>query len=556
MRKFSVLIIFAVFGSLFLAAPAQASFADGSVRVFKTDYKKVGSYHCFQMSGKWIPGEWINQRAGRAISLKQLASNSQNKMYSSTGSKRTKFKKQRDGYLAKNKIQSRACSRAMNTVAFKPQHKRVTGTSTCRPNSVSASQGVKLNLSCSIGLALKANVNTIRSIKVSGGIRKVLTTSTNLFTYNSDGSIVPVVESGTAIVQHFLVASDGNIYAQVQPTNVCDAEGACIPTCIFIKVTKVSGDTNCIDPSLQSMNWNSEVSPVQFDSAGGIYYFAQSANGSNVIRRKLNGSFSDVVHTLSGKTLQDFAVFPNGGVLVNMGGLKYFRPNGSIASVSTASPQFMRMFPDGKAYVGMWQGGRLMGVLRFDPSIKDTGFEDKFWISGGTNGVSRTAYYNVDDLNCTGDTDIAFALCGSYGTWVSGGMIRQGNAIYMIPNVGPVSALVRYYPDVSIPDIPLIKVTVAAPAGQGIVVTGSNSDEHYATYFYDTSANQVQTLISVSDETEVYHLSYRAATNTVIYDGVRYSDGSYVVGTFDLNTGSKSVNVQTGDRLVDLQAIS
>jgi hypothetical protein len=73
------------------------------------------------------------------------------------------------------------------------------------------------------------------------------------------------------------------------------------------------------------------------------------------------------------------------------------------------------------------------------------------------------------------------------------------------------------------------------------------------TTLYNTETDSEQTLVTASNEIEMYHLNYVASSNKIMFDGLRFSDNKYVIGQIDLNTGQVNSSQTGSSKLVDFQ---
>jgi hypothetical protein len=80
---------------------------------------------------------------------------------------------------------------------------------------------------------------------------------------------------------------------------------------------------------------------------------------------------------------------------------------------------------------------------------------------------------------------------------------------------------------------------------------GANEDGRYVLTLLNPSNGQEQVLGSPGDEIEIYHLSYAADENTMMFEGLRFSDNRYVIGQVNLSTLQVSATPTGTGQLVD-----
>ena len=172
-----------------------------------------------------------------------------------------------------------------------------------------------------------------------------------------------------------------------------------------------------------------------------------------------------------------------------------------------------------------------------------------YWISGNTNGVNRTAFFDVG-ANYSSPQRIQ-ALEPYYGTYVRSLVATSNNQVYAI--TGTIPTLVQYFPNVVKTSTAVTNVGVMQRVLTYLILSGTNSDGLNITTLYNTSTDTEQVLIPASTEIEVYHLNYVASTNKIMFDGLRFSDNKYVIGQVDLNTQVVTASQTGSSKLLDFQ---
>ena len=92
----------------------------------------------------------------------------------------------------------------------------------------------------------------------------------------------------------------------------------------------------------------------------------------------------------------------------------------------------------------------------------------------------------------------------------------------------------QYYPTVD-PVLTSVKnVTLAQMVGRKLILAGSTTDSVNTLVVLDLDTFQETILIDSSNEVEIYNMSYITATNKIMFNGLRFSDNTLVVGEVDM----------------------
>jgi hypothetical protein len=380
------------------------------------------------------------------------------------------------------------------------------------------------------------------------------------------GQLAPAVTSGPAPISHFLIGPNGTIYvAFSHPINLNDPNGPGAPGgCALAEVDPSKGVPTCVDDSLFSVSWNTVgAGPIQFDSSGAIYYEGQAPYGGNVLR-KFDGT---TTRTLLGDgarlSLGSFDVTPDATVLVTgetmSTGTSWTRrlsPAGSISTLANGSVSFMDTFPDGNVYIG---GYGMNGVLsaccnggpvvaRYNTTTSQV--DPEWWISLGASGPTQFSTASL----CASPTPAQAGFC-------NGGMNNLGwlhttpdGNVYALAQGGGSGTLMQYFPTVQFLPTQLATVKVVTNAGADLAAAGLDAAGHNVLTLIDPAHGGERVLLGPDNETEIYHLSYVASHNEVLFDGLRFSDGQYVVGEYNLSTGQLTMKTTGSGKLADLQA--
>ena len=418
--------------------------------------------------------------------------------------------------------------------------------STVPATTVPATKGLKFNLKNAVGLTLKSSV--------SGASIQKSEIGSNLQAVDSAGNLTDAVTSGSASISRFLIAPNDKLYVVFSSKTTIGGL-----SCLLAEVTKSTGDPTCIESDLSGISWSDSTSyvfdPIQFDDSGAIYYSGYDGSGKSVLRRYRDGAstslVSDNVSSLRFLTLADGRVLIGGTTTSSSSNwTRVVTLTGGLQSLVTGSfPQFMSKFPDGNVYLGFWNSPDF-GVKRF---LLTSGMMDStYWISGNTNGITRDAFFNIE-ANYSTPNRIP-ELEGYYGSHVRQMVTTLDSKVYAI--TGTIPTLVQYYPQVAKPSTTVTAVYAMQRVLSYIILSGTNAGGQNVTTLYNTVTDSEQTLIPASNEIEVYRLNYVASSNTIMFDGLRFSDNKYVLGQIDLSTGQVTASQTGSSKLVDFQTFA
>ena len=417
---------------------------------------------------------------------------------------------------------------------------------TSSPGGTTSTTSLKFNLKNAVGLTLKSTVSS-SSVHMAA-------TGSNLQVVDATGATTDAVSAGSANISKFLIAPNDKLYVRFSSKTTIGSV-----SCLLAEVVRSTGDPTCIDSELNSISWAQEntyeFEPIQFDDTGAIYYSGVDSAGKSTLRKYYNGVSSSLV-TDNVNSLR-FHVLPDSRVIVggqtsssNAGWTRLILTNGGLQNLVAGDwPRFLARFPDDNVYLGYWGSDGLanMGVRRFIASSST--MDSSYWISGNTNGVPRTAFFDVGAAS--GTPQRIQALEPFYGTLVRRLVVTSANKVYAITGTTPT--LVQYFPVVSQPTTAVKSVGVMQRVLTYLVMSGTNAGGQNITTLYNTSTDTEQVLIPASNEIEIYHLNYAASSNKIMFDGLRFSDNKYVLGQVDLNTGQVTASQTGTSKLVDFQ---
>jgi hypothetical protein len=96
------------------------------------------------------------------------------------------------------------------------------------------------------------------------------------------------------------------------------------------------------------------------------------------------------------------------------------------------------------------------------------------------------------------------------------------------------TTLMQYYPTVDPVLTSVRNVTLAQMVGRKLILAGSTTDSVNTLVVLDLDTFQETILIDSTNEVEIYNMSYITATNKIMFNGLRFSDNTLVVGEVDM----------------------
>lgn len=375
-----------------------------------------------------------------------------------------------------------------------------------------------------------------------------------LLAVNRDGSTVDAVLSSTGAtsIRDFYAAPNNKFYVVFNTPRSLYNGG---PNCILAEVDADSGNPVCVDTQITSVSTMYGVfglsgaistnGTIQFDQAGNIYYVGTIPSSGSVpgppittLRRSANGTLTSLV--TENAQIKDFLVLDDGTVLVSgttistqTSWVRRISPAGALTNISsTMHSNFMRRFADGNVYMSFT--GIQTSVRRY---LTSTGAMDPMtWISANPGSETNTHFttqllcgnvnaYKLYPGFCSfsGATIAASFNVGTSATFVVAGMRSAGgtNLFQYYPTVAPVSVSVR-------------NITLASMVGNKLIIAGTTEAGVNTLSVIDLTTFQENVLIDSTNEIEIYNLSYISATNKVMFNGLRFSDNTFVVGEVDM----------------------
>ena len=78
-------------------------------------------------------------------------------------------------------------------------------------------------------------------------------------------------------------------------------------------------------------------------------------------------------------------------------------------------------------------------------------------------------------------------------------------------------------------------ITMWHQVGNKLLLAGTDKDQRNILSLYDPQTFQETILLDASNEIEIYNLGYVASTNKVMFNGLSFANGQYVVGDISLS---------------------
>lgn len=553
-RSTVALLACLAFSFIFIAAaPARSGPpVPGAVKLKSKNLKKVGKVRCGRIHGKWWPGTRF--RHNYFVTHSRQSKNYARRARQAHGAARNSYRRKAAAFSKKAKAQLPTCRRHKATTSPTPTTKPTL------PAPTATTQPLRFSLSGAAGLALSSSTPTRAATRQAS-------TSSNLQVVTSTGDVAPATASGSATFRQFRIGPDGKVYVVfAQRVNLDNTAAFTSSGCLLAQVDPATGVPTCIDSSLgyigtSGINSASANPWIQFDASGAMYYAGHATDNKTVLRKYAGGTITDLVN--DNITVDDFLVLPDGSVLVNgvtdathSSWVRRITPQGGLQQLTTSTSQFMRVFPDGNVYMGLWGSDPSQvdnfGVKRF--LTQSNQLEAKYWITSDMNGTVRDGYFKAEDF-CSGtDWNARSSFCGTDGAVTNGLFPTSNGSMYAVAGGNQQQGLLtEYYPTLAFPPTDVTDIKVAQGAGTNLVLAGLNATHQNVMVVHNTTNDAETQLIGPDNEIEIYHVNYVASANKVMFDGLRFADNKYVLGEVDLASGQLSVSATLGAKWADFQ---
>lgn len=365
-----------------------------------------------------------------------------------------------------------------------------------------------------------------------------------------DGSATSIYATGSAkpVVQDFYSAPNNKFYVVFYPATALVSGGS---NCVLAEINIDTGVPTCVDSELTSVSMGLGAmfgmgngnGPIQFDNAGNIYYTGTSTGYTFTLRKSVNGVVTQLVR--DNIQVSDYLVLGDGSVIMSGRTVSTQIPwirrvsagTGTITNLSTGSTAtFLRKFVDNNVYFGVASGANSTGgVYRY--SIDQGKVDTLKWLS--------TSYFNAADpsqndlsgicsFSIPAKRSVFCSIGGAYARDVFNIGTERTMAIVGV-NGSSGTELMQYYPTIARANTVITTVTVWHQMGNKVLLAGTDKDEKNMLTLYDPATAQETILLDTSNEIEIYNLGYVASTNKVMFNGLSFANGQYVVGDISLS---------------------
>lgn len=443
---------------------------------------------------------------------------------------------------------SRILGNSTKWTKFQPLKRKGVGSAGLRQAKVPSivpSSTVVFQVSGIVGLAQTSSNSTCSS--VTPGTAPL---NTCTFSVGMDGSSSSVYATGSATpaVRDFYSATNNKFYVVFNMASPLVSGG---PNCVLAEVNTDTGIPTCVDSEMTSVSMGLGAmfgmgngnGPIQFDNAGNIYYTGTSTGYTFTLRKSVNGVVTPLVR--DNIQVSDFLVLGDGSIIMAGRTLstqipwirKVIAGTGSITNLSTGSTAtFLRKFVDSNVYYGVASGTNLTGgVYRY--SIDQGKVDTLKWISTSYPNAADPSQNDLSGI-CFNDYVPKRSVFCSIGGWYVRDIFNIGTERTMAlvgVNGSSGTELMQYYPTIARANTVITTVTVWHQMGNKVLLAGTDKDEKNMLTLYDPATFQETILLDTSNEIEIYNLGYVASTNKVMFNGLSFANGQYVVGDISLS---------------------
>jgi hypothetical protein len=391
-----------------------------------------------------------------------------------------------------------------------------------------------------IGLAQSASNSTCNTSQMMNG-----PASTCTFGVGMEGTSVSLFATGSATpaVRDFYSAPNEKFYVVFTSATPLVSDGA---RCVLAEVNTDTGVPVCVDSELTSVTMGlgsmfgpagNGNAPIQFDDAGNIYYTGTSTGYTFTLRKNVNGVITPLVR--DNVMVRDYVVLGDGSVI--MSGQtqstqawwirKVNAGTGAITNlVNGAQASFLRKFVDKNIYYGVPNmGSGTGGVFRY--SIDQGKTDEIAWIKMENNYKTPTIFSSL----CSENYSTPF--CSGAGAYVRETFnigTDRTMAIAGMQGGSGTTELMQYYPTVERANTVISSITVWLQVGKKLLLAGTDKGGKNLLSLYDPETFQETLLLDASNEIEIYNLGYVASANKVMFNGLSFANGQYVVGDIPL----------------------
>jgi hypothetical protein len=439
---------------------------------------------------------------------------------------------------------SRILGNSTKWTKFQPLKRKGVGTAGLRQAKVPAvgESTVVFQVSGIAGLAQTSSNSTCSTVSAP------LSTCTFGVGMNGSSASIYATGSATPVVRDFYSAPNNKFYVVFMTATPLVSGGA---NCVLAEINTDTGIPTCVDSELTSVTMGMGTmfglmttgnAPIQFDDAGNIYYTGSSTGYSFTLRKNVNGVVTPLIR--DNVQVTDYVVLGDGSIIMSGRTMstqvywirKVSTDTGAITTlVNGVQATFLRKFVDKNIYYGVSSTiNSTGGVFRY---LVDQGRADALpWLAASSwnSGSAQNDTSGICTPSTSGKTSVFCSINGnsirdSFNLGTEKTLVIVGS-----PYGSTGTDLMQYYPTVERTNTVLTNITVWQQIGNKLLLAGTDSNNKNILSLYDPATAQDTILLDSANEIEIYNLGYVASTNKVMFNGLSFANGQYVVGDISL----------------------
>jgi hypothetical protein len=310
-----------------------------------------------------------------------------------------------------------------------------------------------------------------------------------------------------------MVAPNGMVYVLFTATSPLSPIDY---SCVLAQVYVATGEVVCIENQMSPVWEGTGDEAVQFDEAGNIYYMALDLTGPPgpaKLRRYSNGVSSD--YTNPYQNVSRWLVMKNGDLVVagatngtNRTWTRRISATGKVSTIANVAADWIRYFPDGDVYMGITSSGA--------DAVHDS-YAKKIWSVTG----------EVTDYDIGGIVSLAGAPSAN-ARWIT----TSTGEVFLFDN----NTLRRAFPRVDSNVASVTNAVSTSVSSDDLILAGTSKSGANRLVRLNLVSRTESVLIDETNEIEVYNVRWSKAQGRVFFDGLRFSDNKYVIGSIDVST--------------------
>jgi hypothetical protein len=179
--------------------------------------------------------------------------------------------------------------------------------------------------------------------------------------------------------------------------------------------------------------------------------------------------------------------------------------DGRITTIAPTMANYIKYFPDGDVYMGITSDG---------PAMK-TSYAKKIW--------SATGEITDYDIGLGGGL-----MMSSFAKWI----YTSTGEVFLFDN----GRLNRMFPTFIMDVTNLSNALSSAASNDDLIIAGTTKSGVNRLIQFNLLNRTEKVLIDESDEIEMYHVRWSEPQGRVYFDGLRFSDNKYVIGSVEVAT--------------------